>query len=71
MALDIQIGDEVLVGSLFYKVKKISEENVKTLRKGTLTFYKLYLDAHTPVYSHSVSVYRREGVEYERKKDNK
>lgn len=63
--MEIQPGDEVLIGTLYFKVKKIHEEHVKTLRKGTITFYKLYLDGHAPCYAHSVTKYKRKGVEYE------
>ncbi len=58
--MEIEIGDEVRLEDRFYVVKDIKKEEVKTIRKGTIVFTRLYFDyEHAPVYSYSVKEVRK------------
>lgn len=54
--MEIAIGDSVSFnGSDYFVVTNITTEEIKTRKKGTLVFVKLYFgDAHEPMYKHSV-----------------
>lgn len=54
--MEISIGDSVTFnGSDYFVVTNITTEEIKTRKKGTLVFVKLYFgDAHRPMYKHSV-----------------
>ena len=54
--MNIEIGDWVTFNeSDWFQVKNIIVEEIKTRKKGTFPFVKLYFgDAHRPMYKHSV-----------------
>lgn len=55
MTNKIEVGDKVIVGSLTLTVKRISSENVRTVRAGTIEMRKLYfLESHAPMYEYEV-----------------
>lgn len=61
MDLEISVGDKVEIGGNWYTVKLIREEQVRTIRAGTLSVYKLYFkEPHAPIYWHEVTNWKKE-----------
>lgn len=56
MSEKIDVGHKVILGNLTLTVKRVSEENIKTVRAGIITIRKLYfLENHSPVFDYEVN----------------
>lgn len=57
---EIHVGDQVKLDGGWYTVKKIREENVKTVKAGTLIFKRLYFkEPHSPAWFHEIKLWRK------------
>lgn len=64
MELKIKIGDEVCFdeSGQYFVVTDIADQNVKTFKKGSLFFQRLYFgDKHKPEFSWRVKYVRAKG----------
>ena len=61
--LEIEVGDQVEFDTNWYTVKRIREEQIKTIKAGTIIYKRLYFkEPHAPVYFHEVQNWRKKGT---------